>query len=137
MKISSFLSLNGILLLLCLPLAVIVLTGCEEAEERRYPDIELPVTPVLTLETNWGLITSSHLRLREKPALDSPALTTLWKGYVIEILSQTSGQETVEGITDYWYQISYDGLQGWVFGGYLRVYRSRDEADRASRELRG
>ena len=112
------------------------LLGCQKQEERRYPDIELPVTPVLTLQTNWAVITSSHLRLREKADVSSPALNTLWKGSVIEILSQTSNQETVEDITDYWYQISYDGLKGWVFGGYLKIFRSKDEAVRVSREYR-
>ena len=116
---------------------LVILGGCEKRGEDSYPDVELPVTPVLSLEKTWGLIVSSHLRLREKPSLDAPAPTTLWKGYVIEILNQSSTKDTVEGITEYWYQINYGELLGWVFGGYIEVYRSRDDADRASREKRG
>ena len=123
----------GLLVILMLPLV----GGCGKDEERRYPEIDLPPTPVLTLETNWGLITSSLLRLREKPDQDSPAVTTLWQGSVMEILSQTSVLEEVEGQTGYWYRVSYDGFQGWLFGGYLRIYGTRNEAERASRELRG
>ena len=120
-----------------LAFALLYLTGgCSKDEERRYPDIELPPTPVLTLETNWGLITSPLLRLREKPDQDSPAVTTLWQGSVMEILSQTSVLEEVEGKSSYWYRVSYDGFQGWLFGGYIRIYGSRNEAERASRELR-
>jgi len=120
----------GVLLLLSfLPF----IQGC--SEEHTVPDVELPSTPVLTIKTNWGVITSSHLRLREKPDLESRAITTLWRGYVLEIVSQGPEKETVEEEFDYWYRINYDGLQGWVFGAYLALYDSRDQAEIAAREM--
>jgi len=128
--------MTSLSLILILGWVSLFFTGCDKTVERSYPVIELPPTPVLTLETNWGLITSSFLRLREKPALASSAVTTLWQGAVVEILSQTSSQEEVEGRMGYWYRIQYDGFQGWVFGGYLRVYSSQNEAERAAREVR-
>ncbi len=115
---------------------VLTTGGCTGEEERKGLDIPLPSTPAITLETNWGLITSSHLRLRREPTLESDAISTLWRGYVLEILSQTPFMEEAEDMTDYWYRISYDGLQGWVFGGYLDIFNSRDDADRASMEIR-
>ena len=111
-------------------------SGCSGEEEKAALDIPLHSTPAINLETNWGLITSSHLRLRTEPSLESEAVSTLWRGYVLEILSQTPYTEEVEGMNDYWYRISYDGLQGWVFGGYLTIYNSRDDAERASMESR-
>ena len=114
----------------------ILAADCRKEAVVSYPDIKLPPTPAISLETNWGLITSSHLRLRERPETDAKAISTLWRGYILEILSQTPTMETVEGMSDYWYRISFDGLQGWVFGGYLDIFNSRDDAERAAMEIR-
>lgn len=109
------------------------ITGCEKKQENL--EIELPVTEVLSLKTEWGVITSSHLRLRNKPSVESQALTTLWRGYVLEIISRKQQKEVVDELFDYWYQIRYDGLQGWVFGAYLELYDTQTQAVTASEEL--
>jgi hypothetical protein len=108
-------------------------TGCKRGNENR--EIELPITEVLSLKSRWGVITSSHLRLRSKPSVTSQALTTLWRGYVLEILSRKPQKEEIEELFDYWYQIRYDGLQGWVFGAYLELYDTKTQAEHASEEL--
>ena len=110
-----------------------LLQSCEKPAEEW--NIDLPATSVLKVKSSWGLITSSHLRLREAPDPIARAVTTLWRGYVLEIQARDSELSEVEGRRDYWYRISYDGLQGWVFGGYLRLFDTRDQAERASREL--
>ena len=97
--------------------------------------IELPATSALVLQTNWAVIKSSHLRLRGSPSTSAPVLATLWKGSVLEIVSKTSTKETVEDADDFWYQISYDGLAGWVFGAYLDLHESKNRAQEFSREL--
>ena len=97
--------------------------------------IELPATSALVLQTNWAVITSSHLRLRGSPSTGAPVMATLWKGSVLEIVSKTSTKETVEDAEDFWYQISYDGLAGWVFGAYLDLHESKNRAEEFSREL--
>lgn len=122
-------ALGALLLLLVIPF----FHGC--SEEQPLPDIDLPVTPVLAVTSNWAVITSSHLRLREKPALNAAAITTLWRGQVLEIVSQGAEKEVVEDRLDYWYRIHYDGLQGWVFGAYLDFYESREQAELAAHEM--
>lgn len=107
--------------------------SCSKETENR--EITFPSTNVLTVQTSWGVVTSSHLRLREKPTTDSNAVTTLWRGNILEILSKTNESEKVEGEEDYWYQINYEGLNGWVFGAYLDVFRSRKMAEEAAGEL--
>jgi uncharacterized protein YraI len=42
----------------------------------------------------------------------------------------------VEGKDGYWYQVVYDGLQGWVFGAYLRLFEEEADAQRAARNLK-
>ncbi|MBI9102815.1 MAG: SH3 domain-containing protein [Spirochaetales bacterium] len=115
---------------------LLILSGCPGEEEKVVLDIPLHSTPAIRLETSWAIITSSHLRLRSEPSLESEAVSLLYRGYIMEILSQTPFTEVVEEKDDYWYRISYDGLQGWVFGGYLEIYNSRDDAERASLESR-
>jgi hypothetical protein len=93
--------------------------------------IELPSTPVLSVNSRWGVVRSSHLRMRENPNTDSKAIFTLWKGYIIEILSRKNKKDTIEEETNFWYQISFNGLHGWVFGAYMDIYESKDEAEKA------
>lgn len=123
--------ITAILILFAGCLLFFAVSACRNGEER-VETIELPQTPVLTAETQWGVIVSSHLRLREAPEIDSPVITTLWKGYVMEILTKGLSEEVVEGRKGFWYRVSYDGLQGWVFGAYLEIYSSREEAEAAA-----
>lgn len=108
--------------------------GCSKTED--IPEIELPATSVLSIRSSWGVVTSTHLRLRSNPSVESEAVTTLWKGSVLEVLTKTDEAEIIEGENDYWYQVNFGGLTGWVFGAYLDMYSSKDNAESASRELR-
>lgn len=55
---------------------------------------------------------------------------------MLEVISRDDLQVQVEGKEDYWYQVAYDGLQGWVFGGYIDLHESEEDARRASRSLK-
>ncbi|MBP7494591.1 MAG: SH3 domain-containing protein [Spirochaetales bacterium] len=94
--------------------------------------VELPPTPVLTVQSNWGVVTSPYLRVRKKPASDGEVVAHLRNASVTEVLSRTPYQETVEGKTDYWYEIAVEGLRGWVFGSYLKFFDSKAEAEKAA-----
>ena len=117
-----------------LVLTIILVNAC--TDERSDRTISLPSTPILSLEANWVVITSTHLRLREQSSIDSPVVTTLWRGYVLEVLSKQNRREEIEGETDYWYQVRYGGLQGWVFGSYLGFHSSYEAAVAAGEKLR-
>jgi len=91
--------------------------------------MKLPATSALTVQSTWAVITSSHLRLREIPSTESKALTTLWQGSILEIVSRTSTKDTADDEIDFWYQINYDGLHGWVFGAYIMAFESREIAE--------
>ncbi|MDZ7793767.1 MAG: SH3 domain-containing protein [Spirochaetia bacterium] len=106
-------------------------TGCRRETVKEFT-IELPSTPVLTVRSKWAVVASSHLRLRERPTIQSSAITTLWRNNVIEIISRDEVQQEVEGKLGYWYKVAYDGLQGWVFGAYLEMFDSENGARRAS-----
>ncbi len=106
-------------------------------DEKGIEDIELTATKVLSIQSRWSVINSTHLRLREKPDLNSKAITTLWKGYVLEVVSQNTISVNLDNEDGYWYQVKYGGLQGWVFGAYLQFFDSKENAERSSREIKG
>jgi len=91
-------------------------------DEKGIADIELTATKVLSIQSRWSVINSTHLRLREQPDINSKAITTLWKGYVLEVISQNTVSEILDNEEGYWYQVKYGGLQGWVFGAYLQFF---------------
>ena len=68
------------------------------------------------------------------PSSSSRVIRYLKEGFVLEIISKSGTLETLEGEENYWYQITFDGLNGWVFGAYLDLYDSKEQAEAASRE---
>ena len=129
-------AIGRILRLLFIALIVLAAGGCQK--EQDLSSIDLPPTPLLSMRESWGVITSSHLRMRSAPEAQAEVLTTFWnrREVVLEILSQSSSKANIEGREGYWYQVSYDGLIGWVFGGYVELHNTREEALRAAREAR-
>ncbi|MFO7731002.1 MAG: SH3 domain-containing protein [Spirochaetia bacterium] len=121
-------------LIMCLIVILTVLTGTTGCGREKVQEfkIELPSTPVMTVRSKWAVVASSHLRLRERPTIQSGAITTLWRNNVIEIISRDEVQQEVEGRLGYWYKVAYDGLQGWVFGAYLEMFDSESGARRAA-----
>lgn len=119
-------------------IAAIVLTAVGCQKEQGLTTIDLPPTPLLSMRESWGVITSSHLRMRTAPEPQAEVMTTFWnrREVVLEILSQSTAKANIEGREGYWYQVSYDGLIGWVFGGYVELHDTREEALRAAREAR-
>ncbi len=119
--------------LCCLPLAMFPLLSCG----RRQPveRIELPPTPVLSIRSTWAVVTSPFLRLRGEPLANAAVLAHIRRGAVLEVLSRTDRREELEQISSYWYQVSYEGLRGWVFGAFLEIVDSKPRAESLAAEL--
>ncbi|MCL2800920.1 MAG: SH3 domain-containing protein [Treponema sp.] len=58
---------------------------------------------------------TAGLRVRSAPSLDSSVVRTLRHGEFFYITERSNNTVTIDGRTDYWYQVR----NGWVFGGYL------------------
>lgn len=76
---------------------------------------EFPMTMYITSEEG--------LNVRNAPSLNSNRMITLIFGERVRV-NEKGSIATIDGITDYWYRISYwNGIStrddGWVFGGYL------------------
>jgi hypothetical protein len=109
---------------------ILALTGCPKEEP--LVSLDMPTTPVLALKANWGLVASPYLRVRSKPQPNAEVVAHLRNTSIVEILAKTTYPETVEGQSNFWYEITSDGIRGWVFGSYLEFHDSRQDAERAS-----
>jgi len=105
--------------------------GRKESEER----IQLPPTPVLSIRSNWAVVRSPFLRIRDEPFEKAKVLVHLRRGSILEILSRTEKKETLDTETSYWYQVNYEGLRGWAFGAYLEILDTKTRAEAFARTL--
>lgn len=116
---------------LCVLAAGWILVSC--APNHPYAGLKLPPTPVLTIQTFYGVVDFAYIRVRNEPLPDAALVTMLRGGSIVEIVTSSSNEETIEGKTDRWYQIQYQGRRGWVFGSYLKIYDSLDKARNAAK----
>jgi len=124
---------RGLRFLSCLLLPLLALAACgrRPAVER----IELPPTPVLSIRSTWAVVNSPILRLRDEPLANAAVLAHIRRGAVLEVLSRTDRREELEQASSYWYQVSYEGLRGWVFGAFLEIVDSKPRAESLASEL--
>lgn len=127
---------NFLIIIAALAMILPIFSSCEEKEET-LGDIKLPpAPPLISASENWAVIETSYLRLRERPAVEARIVKTLWRGYVIEIMSRSPSKSIVEDEEDFWFQVNYDGLQGWVFGSYITIYDTKEDASIKARSVR-
>lgn len=118
---------------LALAAAVAVLGACGP---RREETIALPSTPVISVGSRWGVVTSNYLRMRARPSESAEVVEGLPRGTVVEIIGTSETQVTIEGQRAYWLQLNMEGLRGWAFGAYVQVAESRVRAQAIAAELR-
>ncbi len=113
---------------------MIVLASCGRSGSAER--VSLPPTPVLSIRSTWAVVKSPLLRVREQPSSQSTVLSHIRLGAVMEVLTKSEKEDTVESESAYWYRIDYQGLKGWVFGTYVEVFDSRAKADTYSASLK-
>jgi uncharacterized protein YgiM (DUF1202 family) len=93
-----------------------------EGRERWYRESGVKDLAPIT-ENQTAIVKNDGLRVRKSAMVNAAVVGSLKKGEKVEILEKSPGKQTINGITDYWYKIRRpsDGLEGWCFGGYLKV----------------
>jgi hypothetical protein len=115
---------------LVLPL-ILASCGRSAGSER----VVLPPTPVLSIRSTWAVVKSPLLRVREQPSNQATVLSHIRLGAVMEVLTKSDKEDSVEDESSFWYRIDYQGLKGWVFGTYIEIFDSRSKADKFAATL--
>lgn len=68
--------------------------------------------------TWFRVLPESGLNMRESPAVDSAVVRTLPQNYKGRILERTAKPEIVDNRAGYWFRVSADKKEGWIFSGY-------------------
>jgi hypothetical protein len=97
--------------------------------------VTLPPTAVLSIRSTWAVVKSPLLRVRDAASNHATVLSHIRMGAVMEVLTKSEKEDTVESETAYWYRIDYQGLRGWVFGSYIELFDTRPKADKFSASL--
>jgi uncharacterized protein YgiM (DUF1202 family) len=114
-----------IILVLAAPLASLVSCNRSGGTER----VILPPTPVLSIRSTWGVVKSPLLRVRQDPSNQATVLSHIRLGAIVEVLTKSDKEESLENESAFWYRIDYQGLKGWVFGTYIEIFDSRTKAE--------
>ncbi|MBP9889092.1 MAG: SH3 domain-containing protein, partial [Leptospiraceae bacterium] len=65
------------------------------------------------------VIAKSGLKLREATDTKSKVLTTIPFNTQVEVIGEQEGEEVTKGKSNLWFQISYDGIEGFAYGEFL------------------
>ncbi len=82
----------------------------------------------------YGVVNTNRLRFRLDPDLNSKTLRFLDKGIIVEIIKKDTKRVKISEMEDYWYQAEYSGITGWVFGHFIDVYDTYDNARDQARQ---
>jgi hypothetical protein len=83
---------------------------------RKMVGQQVSVWGVLNIRDNPGLVDTKVISKIIPPKDQSPQVN-LW------VTEATEEEETIDGFTDRWLRINYNGVEGWIFGGYASVER--------------
>ena len=82
---------------------------------------ELPAGEAVSSKRTAEVTASTNLVIRTEPNRTATKLGVVGHGATVEVLQDGDKEENIGGITSRWYRVSYNGVEGWVFGGYLRL----------------
>jgi hypothetical protein len=82
---------------------------------------ELPVHKAYHFEPGYYYMLDSPVRIRKEPNLDSEVIGTLGLNSKIRIISTDLDSHALEidGISALWYEIEYENITGFIWGGYI------------------
>lgn len=110
---------------------LLIVFSCKKSNENT--DVNLLKEGILKAEDikkteKIGVVNVDNLRFRADNDIHSKTLRFLNKGAIVLILKKDNTRVKVGEMEDYWYQIEYEGITGWVFGYFIDVYSSYESA---------
>lgn len=85
------------------------LNSGEQIEEVEVPEVDI--------KDNELLIIANKLNVRSSPSVEEDNVVfQIAKGDIATVIVKSKERVQVNGMEDYWYKISYEGQEGWIFG---------------------
>lgn len=93
----------------------------------------MPSTPVLTVESRWGVVSSSYSTITDINDRHNRIIGTMRKGDIVEVLSKETEKESSSGI--YWFEVHRGDIFGVVPEDQIDLYDSKAKALNASKQF--
>lgn len=109
----------------------VIIFSC--SEEILNEEITMPSTPVLTVQSRWGVVNGSYIRITDINDRHNKIIATLRKGDIVEVLSKETEKQS--GSDAYWFEVLIDDIHGVVLEDQIDLYDSKAKALNASKQL--
>jgi len=103
------------------------------AEEALNENIDMPSTAVLTVQSRWGVVNGSYIRITDINDRHNMIIATLRKGDIVEVLSKETEKNSEN--KSYWYEVQIDDIHGVVPEEQIDLYDSKAKALNASAQM--
>lgn len=100
------------------------------SEEPLKENIKMPSTGVLTVQSRWGVVNGSYIRITDINDRHNMIIATLRKGDIVEVLSKET--EKASDNNSYWYEVQINDVHGVVPAVQIDLYDSKAKALNAS-----
>jgi len=123
---------NTIIFSLLFFLFTVLNYNCKQGKKA---DNRFPVETIDVKNNNgYAVVNEDRLRFRADNNIHSKTLRYLDKGTIVTIVDKDENRVRIGELEDYWYNIEYEGINGWVFGYYLDIFTSYENAKTGSRK---
>ena len=107
----------------------ILLSSCKKQDASTNSwHIELPETKIPQTINQWAINKYPLIKLRMEPTEESRIVYYLPIGAIIKVLKKDSQLTSFDNEKNYWYNIDYEGETGWIFGSFIEVFNTYEEA---------
>lgn len=115
------------ILLLLTVLSLCFVSCSKEKNETEVKDMENETSAVSedAVKGEPMFVTVAVLNVRSEPTLKGEKVGSVVLGEEVSVIAKTEEKITVNGITESWFQIESEKVQGWVFGGFLSEKKVR------------
>ena len=108
---------------------IFILFSCRKNKDDVLLDLKNIIKPKeIKKGESFGVINVNRLRFRSDNDIHARTLMYLDKGEIVTIIKKDAEKVKIGEMEDYWYQIEYKGTNGWIFGYFVDLYNSYDEA---------
>ena len=115
--------------------AAAALTGCQK-QEASAGHLVLPATSVISTSEQHAIIAADSLRVRVQPSVRAEVLSHFRRGEVVEVVRRGEFEERIAGDVDHWFEVTHQGVRGWVFGSHLELVTPGTDADEVAALVR-